>query len=392
VAAVCRIARSALDDTRLRLMCSRKKEAMKEERTLKRMLRKYSASTQKWLHIACVLCGGFDGDSEIFLVSAEVLHALENYFNNPGVKELDALQAAVNDALKARPPRGPPTNKLLLLKAVIDAAWWRVIELSTPANSTFTMKRICMTLALARLSNNEDPRLQQELIDELQLKQGADGDSLTVVSKAAKSWMGAAEEMFEPMNPLQEVAVKQKYFPTAAAVEIGSEVLGWAGSVMGWFVTRAETNKKEAEAKAKAKNTKSANQAASASLLPAAVQAAAPRSVRSSDGGAFFCGGRPPLSYDASRSSRSSDGAFFAPRPSGGVPSACRPPLRVSRCSGGFIPSPSARASGGAAAMMVPGGAAQLPAAVCRAACSLKPRSSAGASFIPAARFAMMHL
>jgi hypothetical protein len=280
-------------------------------------------------------------------------------------------------ALDAAPR--PPTNKLLLLKALIDAAWVRVVELSTHKNSTWTTKFVCMIAARALLADNDngegggpllvgsdagdEDAILREQTAHLKLKK-----DVKVVDKAKQNFMKGVEGMQQDGF--------LRHTPVGAVANMLEKAFGLVP-----VVAQQPSTKKQV--------------AASASLLPAAAQAAAPRSMRSSDGGAFFCGGGGggrPL-YDASRSSRSSDGAFFAPRPSGGVPLACRPPLRVSRSSGGFIPSPSARASGGAAvAMMVPGGAAQLPAAVCRAASSLKPRSSAGASFIPAARFAMMHL
>jgi hypothetical protein len=378
---------SAKNNVRLRMKFNTDIEAKRVEKKLTIMLEKYSGDTVKKLQDACNLCGGFNGDSEIFLVTAEVLDALKQYYDTRGEEERLALQVSLDAG-----PR-PPTDGPLLLKTVIDAGRERLAALSTPTNSTFTVMYICMMLSLARLTNHDDPRLGttvdgmlQPLIEKLQLK-----ENLKVVAEKQVNWETAALLMWpeedssaqkQHNNVLQEVALLLKLLPTAAAAEM---IDFGVKNVIEYVIDKTAKEKQAA--------------AATDSLLPVAAQIAGPRSMRRSDGGVFGGGsggggGRPPL-YDASRSSRSSDGASFAPRPSGGAPPARRP-LRVSRSSGGFIPSPSAAAArgfgGGAAAALVPGVSAQLPAAVCRAASSLKPRSSAGASFIPAVRFAMTHI
>ncbi len=367
---------SAKDDERLRIKFDTKDEAFDIETVLLRKLKEYSADTVKWLHTAFDLCGGFDGDSEVFLVPAEVLTALKHYYT---AGSMEALQAALDAAAR------PPTDPLLLLTAIINAGREGLIASSTRKNSTFNSKLICMMAsAHALLPDAMDPRLWitvdgKQLMHHLHLKEGLDvvPETLEKHEKALKQvqnyYKAAAGARPEQPNLLEEVATSLKFLPTGAAA-----------GFLNVLVQRATINYKKVHAAA-----------ATASLLPFAALAGGPRSIRSSDGAPLLGGfngggGRPPL-YDASRSSRSSDGALFAPRQSGGVPAAWRP-LRVSRGSGGFIPSPSARAAAGGAAAMMPGAYAQLPAAVSRTVSSLKPRSSAGALLIPATRACLAYL
>ncbi len=125
---------------------STKKGATAEETALLRGLKEYSPDTVTWLHNAFDLCGGFDGDGEVFLVSEEVLTALKQlYYTTGGTHERKVLEAALQVAAR------PPTDPLLLLAAVIDAACEELAARCTRSNSTLNAKLICMMASAEEL-------------------------------------------------------------------------------------------------------------------------------------------------------------------------------------------------------------------------------------------------
>jgi hypothetical protein len=374
---------SAKDDKRLHMTFGTEEQATAEEDALLLELEQYSADTVQCLHNAFDLCGGFNGDSEVFLVPAEVLTALKHYYTTGSMEALQAALQAARDAAAH-----PPTDPLLLLTAVIKAGRDGLIASSTRKNSAFSNIKLISMMASARalLPDAMDPRLWmtadgKQVMYHLHLQEDVD-----VVAKTRKKHENALKQVQNynkkaagapPEQPslLEEMATSLKFLPTGAAADF----LNGSSLYADQLVKLAINNHKKMHAAA-----------TTASLLPFAALAGGPRSIRSSDGapllGSFNGGGvRPPL-YDASRSSRSSDGALFAPRQSGGcVAFAARQPLRVSRSSAGFIPSPSPHAGG--AAKMVPGASAQPPASAGRKpnkqsgeSSSLKPPPSSGAT------------